>query len=141
MRRPKSDQLLRRKPRGGRRQLCARQRLGGIGAAVMCAVSLMGPATALAVEEPIVNGTLYTEAWGPRHSLSSVWATWYQYDWACANAWNADGSGWAGQSVCAAGHDTNVGHLYCACRLRYGYAYVHGYEFGHKARGYWRQFW
>ena|SRR5688572_7745155 len=115
--------------------------LRGLIAAAACAASLIAPASASAVEETIVNGTLYGDAYGPRHSLSSVWATWYQYDWACLNAWNADGSGWAGASFCAAPHDTNVGHLYCACRLRYGYAFVHGYEFGHKARGYWRQFW
>lgn len=78
-----------------------------------------------------------TGVYGPRHSLTSVWATWYDGFDACLNALNADGTGWAGATYCANRYDTNVGHPYCGCKLRYGYAFGSGSD----SWGYWRQFW
>ena len=87
----------------------------------------------------IWNGVLYTDAWGPQHSLTSVWATWYYNSNSCLNALNSDGSGWAGETYCAWFSDTNVGHPYCGCKLRLGYGFNGGpVEWSH---GYWRQFW
>ena len=97
------------------------------------------PAVASAGYNDIYAGWLNVNgAWGPRHSLSSVWATWYDgYD-ACMNALNDSDSTWAGSwGYCAHPGDTNRGHLYCACRLRWGY----GYAAANNSWGYWRQFW
>ncbi|HEX8122200.1 MAG TPA: hypothetical protein VF549_13140 [Solirubrobacteraceae bacterium] len=100
---------------------------------------MLGPAgTAMAGQDTIVNGNLYPWAqYGPRHSLSSVWTTWFSGDLACANALNDDGSGWAGGSVCASWADTNKGHLYCACQYRKGA----GFTAGGYGTAYVRQFW
>lgn len=119
-----------------RRRLRPRTVTAGI-----CALALAAPAAAVAGQDDIYAGTLSGDAWGPRHSLSSVWATWYAQDQACLNANNSDGSGWAGASVCAHSQDTNKGHAYCACQLRQGYAFVNGCEYSHVSTGYWRQFW
>jgi hypothetical protein len=63
-------------------------------------------------------------AWGPRHSLTSVWAT--STETICVNAWNNDGSGWAGATYCASpGNSTS--HPYCGCKLREGYVFPYYY--------------
>jgi hypothetical protein len=97
------------------------------------------PATALAGQDTIVNGGQSDIAsFGPYHSLSSVWTTYFSGDITCANALNQDGSGWAGASVCASPGDTNKGKAYCACMLRKGAAFAPsgGYTYGSV-----RQFW
>lgn len=68
------------------------------------------PAVASAGYNDIYAGWLNVNgAWGPRHSLSSVWATWYDgYD-ACMNALNDSDSTWAGSwGYCAHPGDTTV---------------------------------
>lgn len=96
-------------------------------------------APAFAGMDVIVNGNItQTAVYGPRHSLSSVWTTWYSGDIACANALNDDGSGWAGATFCAHSGDTNKGHAYCACVLRKGAAFTVP---GGNSTGYVRQFW
>lgn len=114
-----------------------RWRVRALAAGVLCALSLS--ASAQAGSNDIWNGVLYTDAWGPQHSLTSVWATWYYNSKSCLNALNSDGSGWAGETYCAWFSDTNVGHPYCGCKLRLGYGFNGGpVEWSH---GYWRQFW
>lgn len=104
---------------------------------VLCALAI--PATASAGQDTIWNGLLSTGGWGgPRHSLTSVWATYYGGGNSCLNAVNSDGSGWAGASVCAYPGDTNRGHAYCGCQLRAGYGWSGGPG---DSWGYWRQFW
>lgn len=97
-------------------------------------LALGAPTTALAGSDTIYNGTLRGDAYGPRHSLNSVWVTYYYGSDACVTAHDSGGflSG-----VCANGYDTNVGKGLCACVLRQGYAYVAGSY----SNGYWRQFW
>lgn len=106
---------------------------------VSFAPAMVVPATAKAGYDVIYIGSLSADAgivWGPRHSLTSVWDTWYDgYD-GCLNAWN-DSGGWAGSTYCAGPYDTNVGHPYCGCRLRWGA----GWATGNDSVGYWRQFW
>lgn len=49
--------------------------------ALLCIAGLAVPASAVAGSNDIYNGILDANgAWGPKHSLSSVWGTWYQYD-------------------------------------------------------------
>jgi hypothetical protein len=77
------------------------------------------PATALAGQDTIVNGGQSDIAsFGPYHSLSSVWTTYFSGAITCAN--------------------TNKGKAYCACMLRKGAAFAPsgGYTYG-----YVRQFW
>lgn len=110
--------------------------------AAVCGASLAVPASAMAGQDTIQYGYLGTGGeYGPRHSLSSVWATWYAYDNSCLNALNANGTGWAGATRCAWIYDTNVGRSYCACQLRYGFGFSSQGEFGGVSYGYWRQFW
>lgn len=105
---------------------------------VAVAILLASPAVASAGMDVIVNGPMNNSGvMGPRHSLSSVWTTWYSGQLACANAWNDDGSGWAGATVCASSADTNKGHLYCACKLRRGV----GFSSSGISWAYVRQFW
>jgi hypothetical protein len=79
------------------------------------------PASASATEITIFSGFMdYGGQFGPRHSLTSVWTTWWGRNWSCINALNS-GGGWAGETRCATSLDTNVGHAYCGCTLRYGF--------------------
>ncbi len=108
----------------------------------LCAASLAMPASAMAGSDTIWYGNLGTGGnYGPRHSLTSVWATWYSYDNSCLNALNADGSGWAGDTYCAWTGDTNLGHPYCGCKLRYGYGFSSLGEYSGISNGWWRQYW
>jgi hypothetical protein len=108
----------------------------------LCAASLALPASAMAGQDSIWWGTLGTSGkYGPRHSLSSVWATYFGSDNSCFNALNANGTGWAGDTRCAWANDTNVGHPYCACQLRYGFGFSSQGDFGGTSTGDWRQFW
>lgn len=87
----------------------------------VAALCLAVPASASATEITIFQGFMdYGGAYGPRHSLTSVWTTWYGQNASCINALN-DGGGWAGDTRCAYDLDTNVGHAYCGCTLRYGF--------------------
>lgn len=101
---------------------------------------LLSPGSALAGSDTIFNGWLFDTAglYGPRHSLSSVWTTQYQGVASCINALNADGSGWAGSTYCTTPSDTNVGHAYCACQLRYGWGAPSSSQ---GTSAYTRQFW
>ena len=119
------------------------RKVGPLLIAMLCIAGLAVPASAMAGSDNIYNGILDANgAWGPRHSLSSVWATWYQYDLACLNALNDSDGTWAGATVCAWSLDTNRGHLYCSCRLRWGWGGSSATgEWGGFSRGYWRQFW
>lgn len=114
-----------------------------LAALCLSAVSLLpamaAPTTAQAGYDPIYIGSLSVGAgivYGPRHSLTSVWDTWWDgYD-GCLNAWN-DSGGWAGATYCAGPSNTNVGHIYCGCTLRWGAAWATG----NNSVGSWRQFW
>jgi hypothetical protein len=89
-------------------------------AAVLCVMLL--PGTARAGDNTIFNGYMdYAGAYGPQHTLTSVWTTWYNYNYSCINAWDVSSSSWAGVTVCANESDVNVGHGYCQCALRKGY--------------------
>ena len=91
----------------------------------MC-IAMVVPATASAGTDHIVNHTWVgpNGVSGPRHSLSSIWTTWEGGDnLACANALNANGTGWAGVSICAHPGDTTKNKNYCACQLRYGWGW------------------
>lgn len=121
-----------------RRKAGSRRAARALIATVLCLLCL--PASAFAGQDDIYAGVLdYAGAYGPRHSLTSVWATWFSLNLACMNALNADGTGWAGDTFCADGVDQNVGHPYCGCKLRYGFGRS-GYS-GTYSNGYWRQFW
>jgi hypothetical protein len=116
-----------------------RGRLSVCAALTAVFLSLCAPTRALAGMDTIYAGVLdYNGAFGPRHSLSSVWETWFELNVACANALT-DGDGWAGDTFCAGPGDENVGHPYCACQLRYGFG--RAWNPGTYSDGYWRQFW
>lgn len=102
------------------------------------------PALAQAGQDDIWNGYIaYPNApHGPRHSLSSVWTTHINFSESCVNAYNDDGSGWAGDTYCTTTSNVNIGHPYCACQLRYGYAFgLYDTVYYGDSAGYWRQFW
>jgi hypothetical protein len=87
----------------------------------LASLALAAPAGASATEITIFQGFMdYPGQYGPRHSLTSVWTTWWGEKLSCINALN-DGAGWAGETRCAGPSDTNVGNAYCGCTLRYGY--------------------
>ncbi len=113
---------------------------GGIVAILVAAGALWLPATSFAGQDTIFNGYAeYSGYYGPRHTLTSVWTTWYNYDDSCINALNGDGSGWAGTTVCSDTTDINVGHGYCACNLKYGFGQAK--HPGGQTYAYTRQFW
>lgn len=104
-------------------------------------VALAVPSAAHAGSDTIYNGVLWQSQgiqYGPQHSLSSVWVSWYNMGQACAQAWQPSGGVWVGSSFCASNADTNVGHSYCACALRQGAGWPFGASY---SQGYWRQFW
>lgn len=95
--------------------------------AAMCiaTTAMIVPPKASAGTDDIVNGWVDSYGLsGPRHSLSSIWTTRYLgANNACANALNADGSGWAGATICATPGDSTKNKNYCACQLRYGWGF------------------
>lgn len=103
--------------------------------AVVFALAL--PATAVAGQDDIYIGVLgHSGTWGPRHSITSVWVSWYSLTQACTQPWSAE-EGWVGTSFCANSSDTNVGRSYCGCHVRQTFAWASG----DWSDGYWRQFW
>lgn len=96
------------------------------------------PAVSLAGMDVIRSGSHDTHGYfGPRHSLTSVWTTWDLDAHLCVNALNDDNRQWAGSTFCTNSSDTNVGHPYCGCRLRWGWAGAM-WNYGW---GYSRQYW
>ncbi len=94
---------------------------GWVAALATCGALLM-PQASLAGQDTIFNGYMdYGGMFGPRHTLTSVWTTWYNYEQSCINAWDETANYWAGATVCAWSGDVNVVHGYCACNLKYGY--------------------
>ena len=91
----------------------------------------------MAGQDTTFNGWMDANGrFGPRHSLTSVWTTWYQGDYSCVNALNTNNT-WAGSTFCAGPADVNVGHPYCGCQLRYGW----GGAWSGWTDAYTRQFW
>jgi hypothetical protein len=130
-----------------RRVPCRLVIAGVVGASVL---SL--PSVALAGSDTVWNGYLYaSQGWkslAPRHSLNSVNFSgsstgvdpMNQVALGCVNAWNADGSGWAGSTYCSW---PSTSHPYCGCQLRYGYAAVIDQSglYDNWVYGYWAQYW
>lgn len=118
---------------GGR----VKRRAYGFAAGLVAAACLAMPASALAGQDDIYTGVVpHGGVYGPRHSLTSTWVTWYSIADACVTAY--DPSAGFYQGVCANGSNTNVGRSFCGCELRYGYAYGANDAY---SDGYWRQFW
>lgn len=105
--------------------------------ALALSLALVLPSAASAGMDSIANGTIGTGgAIGPKHSLTSVWATWFAGASTAFNAINEDGT-WAGTTYYATPGDVNVGHIYCGCALRYGW----GAAAWGTTTAYVRQFW
>lgn len=92
-------------------------------ATLVVAACLVVPSTSQAGQD-FIGGSPFGPGgnFGPRHSLIAVQSA--ASGWACVNALNADGSGWAGSSYCA-GPGQSTSHPYCGCKLRYGYVYTY----------------